>query len=163
MSTSGYNNKKFIGGAGIQKELQGFAAFVAYQECHYRGYSASIATALEKSIGRQYFGVTGNDDFISLSEQLVKGIRVSGGLYNLEDATTGLFEPSDLAATQSVASAFHEQNQHDSVLLHKPELHCLGRHMQIAVGLSNNQITLPLCLQCGLSNNDHLAVRTLPF
>jgi hypothetical protein len=73
-------NKKFIGGAGTQKELQGFAAFVAYQECYYRGYSASIATALEKSIGQQYFGVMGNDDFISLSEQLVKGIRVSGGL-----------------------------------------------------------------------------------
>jgi hypothetical protein len=35
MSTAaGSNNKKFLGGAGVQKELQGFAAFVAYQECH---------------------------------------------------------------------------------------------------------------------------------
>ncbi len=53
------------------------------------------------------------------------------------------------------------KHQHDSVLLLKPEQHCLGCHMQIAVGLSNNGITLPLILQRGLSSNDHFADRTL--
>jgi hypothetical protein len=64
-----YNNKRFIGGAGLQNDLQGFAAFVAYQESHKRGLSASRAT-LEKSIGQQpYFGVMGKDDSIGLLEQ----------------------------------------------------------------------------------------------
>lgn len=139
------------------------AAFVAYQECHYRGLSASRAT-LEKSIGQQYFGVIGNDDSIGLSEQLVKGIGVFAGLYNLEDATTGQFEPSDVAvaAKRTVAPAFREHHQNDSVLLLEPELHCMGRHMQIPAGLLNNGITLPrLIVQRGLSKNDHVAVRTL--
>ena len=127
------------------------------------GLSASRAT-LEKSIGQQYFGVIGNDDSIGLSEQLVKGIGVFAGLYNLEDATTGQFEPSGVAvaAKRTVAPAFREHHQNDSVL-HKPELHCLGCHIQIAAGLSNNGITLPLIVQRGLSKNDHVAERTLLF
>ena len=90
MSTSsgGCNNKKFTGGAGIQKELQGLVAFVAYQECHYKGLSASKG-ALEQSNGQQFFGVEGNEDSIGLSEQLVKGIGVFSGLYTLEDISSG--------------------------------------------------------------------------
>jgi hypothetical protein len=33
------NNSKFIGGTLLQKELQGFAGFIAYQECFRQGNS----------------------------------------------------------------------------------------------------------------------------
>lgn len=147
------NNKKFLGGAGVQKELQGFAAFVAYQECHYRGLSATKGT-LETSIGQQFFGVEGDDDSIGLSEQLVKGIGVFGGLYTLEDQ-----EPS---AVVTDANAFKNQSCDSEVLMVKPELHCLGHHVKIGVGISNG-ITLPLILQRGLNTKERVATRTLLF
>ena len=164
MSTSsgGCNNKRFTGGAGIQKELQGFAAFVAYQECHYKGLSASKGT-LEQSIGQQFFGVEGNEDSIGLSEQLVKGIGVFSGLYTLEDKSSGGMVDRCFGA---LASTEHELNEHgghsDSVLVLKPELHCLGRSIQIACGLTNG-ISLPLIFQRGLTNKDPVAIRTLLF
>ena len=147
MSTAsgGCNNKRFTGGAGIQKELQGFAAFVAYQECHYKGLSASKGT-LEQSIGQQFFGVEGDEDSIGLSEQLVKGIGVFSGLYTLEDANNEL----------------NEHGHSSSVLVLKPELHCLGRSIRIACGLTNG-ISLPLILQRGLTNKDPVAIRTLLY
>jgi hypothetical protein len=154
---SGCNSKKFTGGAGIQKELQGFAAFVAYQECHYKGLSASRAT-LEQSIGQQFFGVESDEDSIGLSEQLVKGIGVFSGLYTLQDMTS--VETVDHSFVPPT-NEFNEQVQ-DSVLMLKPELHCLGRNVQIACGFSNG-ISLPLILQRGLTNKDPVAIRTLLF
>ena len=44
----------------------------------------------------------------------------------------------------------------------KPELHCLGHHVKIGVGISNG-ITLPLILQRGLNTKEHVATRTLLF
>ena len=147
MSTAsgGCNNKRFTGGAGIQKELQGFAAFVAYQECHYKGLSASKGT-LEQSIGQQFFGFEGNEDSIGLSEQLVKGIGVFSGLYTLDDANNEL----------------NEHGHSSSVLVLKPELHCLGCSIRIACGLTNG-MSLPLILQRGLTNKDPVAIRTLLY
>jgi len=144
---------KFVGGAKIQKELQGFAAFVAYQECHYKGLSSS-KESMEHSMEQQFFGVKDDDDSIGLSEQLVKGIGVFGGLYTLEEGI----------AMVDGASAFAkntEHARHDSVLVLKPELHCLGRHIHIACELENG-ILLPLMLQVGLTNtDDHATIRTL--
>lgn len=145
-----------MGGAKIQKELQGFAAFVAYQECHYKGLSSS-KESMEHSMEQQFFGVKDDDDSIGLSEQLVKGIGVFGGLYTLEEG---------IAMVDAGASAFAkntEHARHDSVLVLKPELHCLGRHIHIACELENG-ILLPLMLQVGLTNtDDHVTIRTLKF
>jgi len=83
------SNNKFIGGATLQKELQGFAGFIAYQECFRKGTSTTKAL-LEKSIGDQYFGNPKNPDSIGLAEQLVLGTGVFAGLYNEEAAASML-------------------------------------------------------------------------
>ena len=60
----------FPGGTILHKELQGFAAFVAYQATHQGGTSLTKAL-LEASVARQYFGNPSNPDSIGLAEQLV--------------------------------------------------------------------------------------------
>jgi hypothetical protein len=150
-SGEGNSMSKFVGGARIQKELQGFAAFVAYQECHYKGLSTS-KDSIEHSMEQQFFGVKGDADFIGLSEQLVKGIGVFGGLYTLEGIAT--LDASTFANTPT--------RHDDSVLVLKPELHCLGHHVHVACG-SKNGILLPLMLQVGLTNKEHITIRTLKF
>ena len=43
-------DQAFIGGAAVHKELQGFAAFLAYQSCHQDGGSITKAM-MEASMG----------------------------------------------------------------------------------------------------------------
>ena len=70
----------FAGGAFIHKELQGFAAFVAYQSCHHSGGSVMKAI-LEASIAHQYFGDANKPDLIGLAEQFVQGVGIIRSLY----------------------------------------------------------------------------------
>jgi hypothetical protein len=69
------NNKEvaFVGGTAVHKELQGFAAFLAYQECHHEGGSITKAM-IEASIAVKYFGDANDMDSIGLAEQLVTGV-----------------------------------------------------------------------------------------
>jgi hypothetical protein len=67
----------FIGGAAAQKELQGFAAFVAYQDVVNRGVSMTNGT-LEQVIGDTFFGDPTNSDSIGLVEQRTRLSRVLG-------------------------------------------------------------------------------------
>jgi hypothetical protein len=62
----------FIGGATLQKELQGFAGLLAYQEC-FRKVTSTTKALLEKSMGEQYFGNSKDPDSIGLAEQLILG------------------------------------------------------------------------------------------
>ncbi len=64
------NNKEqgFIGGAAVHKELQGFAAVLAYQSCHQDGGSITKAM-IEARIGLKYFGNPNDADSIGLVEQ----------------------------------------------------------------------------------------------
>jgi hypothetical protein len=119
-------NNKFIGGAFLQKELQGFAGFLAYQECFRRGTSSTKGT-LEASLGEQFFGNPNDADSIGLAEQLVKGVGVFAGLYIIEEPDTAPLLVTDVRANQSPLPTF--------VL--KPELHCLGGDKRVAVGVPN--------------------------
>ncbi len=53
LAMSSSKQQAFIGGAfvytSVHKELQGFAAFIAYQKCHHSGISVS-KTMMEASI-----------------------------------------------------------------------------------------------------------------
>jgi hypothetical protein len=69
------NKNKFVSGAAVQKELQGFAAFVAYQDIVNRGDSMTKG-AQEQLLGEVFFGDPTNSDSIGLAEQVVKGIGV---------------------------------------------------------------------------------------
>lgn len=124
---------------------------------HYNTTGANQYYAWRR--GQNYFGLMGkDDDSIGLCEQLAKGIRVFGGLNNLEDVTSGQFEPSDdiLLANKPAASAptFCKDWQNDSMILLRPEQHShVGYNMHIAVGLSN-QNTLLHTLQHSLSSDE---------
>lgn len=127
------NNKEqaFIGGAAVHKELQGFAAFLAYQSCHQDGGSITKAM-IEASIGLKYFGDPNDTDSIGLAEQLVSGVGVFASLYESSD-------------TFGIDPRLRTQPS----LLMKPALHCLGSHVDIAVG-GPQGISLPLLFQSKL-------------
>jgi hypothetical protein len=145
----------FIGGAFVHKELQGFAAFVAYQWCHHSGGSVT-KTILEASIAEQYFGNSSDSDSIGLAEQLVEGMGIFSGLYH----QSGSFERHD-HTTHPLLSPTTAR----STLVMKPSLHCLGGHITIPVG-GINGISLPLLLQSKLNTSasnpdDYIKPRTL--
>ena len=146
---SSNKQKIFIGGAAVHKELQGFAAFVAYQNCHKSGGSVTRAM-LESSIGKQYFGDPRDPDSIGLAEQLVEGTGVFRSLYE-SAGSLGFPSPLSLHETSTNrASANTAAVIGNSTSILKPSLHCLGGHIAIPVGGANG-ITLPLLLQSKLT------------
>jgi hypothetical protein len=78
--TTMQNNSKFAGGALIQKELQAYAGFIAYQECFQKGDS-SKRMDLKEMMRSQFFGDPSNPDCVGLAEQLVGGVGPFAGLY----------------------------------------------------------------------------------
>ena len=79
------SNSKFIGGTLLQKELQGFAGFIAYQECFRQGNSTTISD-LQATMGRRFFGDPNDTDSMGLAEQLVAGIAQFAGLYTTTES-----------------------------------------------------------------------------
>jgi hypothetical protein len=151
------NNKQhttFIGGAAVHKELQGFAAFVAYQGCHQSGASVTNAT-LKQSVADQYFGDNKDPDSIGLAEQLVSGEGIFRSLYTQSSSLNPLHTTTNEPSSSTT-------------LVMKPSLHCLGGHITIPVGGANG-ILLPLLLRSKLrgtpvASNDagyYIKARTL--
>lgn len=149
--SSNTKHKNFIGGAAVHKELQGFAAFVAYQNCHESGGSVTQAM-LESSMGKQYFGDPKDPDSIGLAEQLIEGTGVFSSLYE-SGGSLGFSSPMQrlqVATSTNRATATTTAVIRNSTSILKPSLHCLGGHIAIPVG-GVNGITLPLLLQSKLS------------
>lgn len=122
---------KFIGGAALQKELQGYAGFVAYQESFRKGTSSTKAT-MEKSLRDQYFGISSkDDDFIGLAEQLVQGVGVFAGLYKKRE------EHPECDSFMPMVTDVHTSRASQPKLILKPELHCFGEDKRIVVGATN--------------------------
>ena len=84
--------------------ITGLCSLVEYQECLYKGLSGSRG-AREQSIGKPFFGVEGDDNFIVLGEHLVNGIGVLSGLQNICGLATGISG----AASYSAARFDHRQ------------------------------------------------------
>ncbi len=140
----------FAGGAFIHKELQGFAAFVAYQSCHHSGGSVTKAI-LEARIVNQYFGDANDPGSIGLAEQLVRGLGIFRSLYeqssgSLDSYSTPIRNCDQHAVTNNPLSTVVNR----SSLVMKPSLLCLGGHITIPVG-GTNGITLPLLYQSKLT------------
>jgi hypothetical protein len=132
------NNVKFAGGATLQKELQGFAAFVAYELVFQAGTNkkASLTTSLHD----YYFGKPNDPTSVGLVSQLIAGTDIFSGLF------------------EKVPSTFSESSTTELVML--PHLHCLGSDTRITVG-GKHGINLSLMTSTTLKNPTHIAKRTL--
>jgi hypothetical protein len=64
---------KFPGGAGLNKERQGFASFVSFQNACFRNGTAMTMIAQDKVLSEQYFVNPHDPDSIGISQQLVPG------------------------------------------------------------------------------------------
>lgn len=149
-------NFKFSGTGFLQKELQGVAGFVAFQECHRRGESTT-KTGLEAKIGSLYFKNDNDEDSIGLAEQLILGTGVFSGLFNKEPVPSST-NGTTTSATPEGASV---NSSSAELLVLKPELHCLGTEKRIIVGGASG-ITLPLLMAASLKlNSANLQNRTL--
>jgi hypothetical protein len=142
------NNSKFIGGTLLQKELQGFAGFIAYQECFRQGNSTTISD-LQATMGRRFFGDPNDIDSMGLAEQLVTGIAQFAGLYTIETSMAVVVTDENTSALSG-----------GPILVLKHDLHCLGFDKRVLVG-GVCGINLSLLLAAGLKNPTHLQTRTL--
>ena len=88
-----------------------------------------------------------DDESMGLAEQLVRGIGQFAGLYNAEDMAT---------VASSVGSggmdAFRPSG--GTVLVIKPELHCLGEGKRIIVGGNSGGLTLSMMLAARLADKE---------
>jgi len=114
----------FTGGAKLLKELQGFASFVAFEDCHLSGDSLS-KNLLMQEMERQYFGNPNDPDSFGLAEQLIHGVGVFSGLYTEEYQST-------VTSLENLPNP--TMNTQGTVLVLKPELHCLPDDKKIFVG-----------------------------
>jgi hypothetical protein len=118
---------KFPGGAGLHKELQGFASFVSFQNaCSHNGMAMAMITQ-EKVLSEQYFGNPNNPDSIGISQQLVKGTGLFENMYDTEEIM------------QQTGSQQAGNTCNNRTLVLKPFLHCLSG-TSVSVWNQSNQI-----------------------
>jgi hypothetical protein len=99
----------------------------------------------------QYFGNDDNKDSIGLAKQLVLGTGLFSGLYNKEEVVVSTTSPTggvNAATTSNVA----RHRSKSTVLVLKPELHCLGVDKHITVGGASG-ITMSLQSTASLKTN----------
>ena len=67
---------KFPGGTVLQKELQGFASFVAFQNSCFHNRTAMTKVTQERVLAEQYFGNPDDPDSVGIVQQLVEGTGI---------------------------------------------------------------------------------------
>jgi hypothetical protein len=81
-------SNKFPGGTVLQKELQGFASFVSFQNACFRNGTAMTKITQEKVVAEQYFGNPDDPpDSVGLSQQLVEGTGLFANLYDTDETS----------------------------------------------------------------------------
>jgi hypothetical protein len=129
---------KFPGGAALQKELQGFASVVSFQNACFRNGTAMTKITQEKVVSENYFGNPIDPDSVGLSKQLVEGNGLFSHLYDTEEI--------------SLQTNRHQQSSNNRkivTLILKPYLHCIP-DTRVVVGNLPNNINLPLLISSGL-------------
>lgn len=143
---------KFLGGASLQKELQGFASFVSFQNACFRNGTAMTKHTQERLIADQYFGIHGDPDSVGLSQQLVDGTGLFAYMYDTADIV------QQTSNQQTAASAGgNNRNQSATTLILKPFLHWIP-DTSIFVGSQPHHINLTL-----LQSNSMLLNKCTPI
>ena len=128
---------KFLGGASLQKELQGFASFVSFQNACFRDGTAMTKLTQERLIADQYFGIHGDPDSVGLSQQLVDGTGLFAYMYDTADIA------QQTSSQQTAVSGGKNRNQIAMTLVLKPFLHWIP-DTSIFVGSQPHHINLTL-------------------
>jgi hypothetical protein len=129
---------KFPGGAELQKELQGFAGVVSFQNGCFRNGTAMLKTTQERTVSEHYFGNPIDPDSVGICKQLVEGAGIFAHIYDTE-------EMSQQTSSQHISS----NNRNNVTLILKPFLHCLP-DTKVVVGPLLNNINMQLLVSSGL-------------
>ena len=122
---------KFPGGAALQKELQGFAGVLSFQEECLRKGTGMTKISQERKTSEGYFGNPLDPDSVGLCNQLVEGTGLFAHMYDIEET--------------SQQTSTHQVNSNNVTLVLKPFLHCLP-DTRVVVGTQTNNINLHLLL-----------------
>ncbi|KAI2510740.1 hypothetical protein MHU86_3688 [Fragilaria crotonensis] len=138
---------KFLGGAGLQKELQGFASFVSFQNACFRtNGTAMTKITQEKVLSERFFGNPDDSDSVGISQQLVEGTGLFEHMYDTEEIM------------QQTGSQRTGNTRNNKTLVLKPFLHCISG-TSILVGNQSNQINLGLLCSSGLSSQKSMPIK----
>jgi hypothetical protein len=132
---------RFVGGATLHKELQGFVSFIAYQKTCLRNGTAMSQLMQQEALGNEYFGNPDDDDSVGLCEQLLQGV----GLF------AHLFEREDKIQTDAHGMNITSRNPNQaSTLVLKTHLHLMS-NTKVVVGDSPRDINRTLLYSSTLS------------
>lgn len=140
-------SNKFPGGTVLQKELQGFASFVSFQNACFRNGTAMTKITQERVLAEQYFGNPDDPDSVGIVQQLVDGTGIFENLFDTEEMI------------QQTSRSQQTGNSRNNVTLAlKPYLHCLSG-TSVIVGNQSNHINLALLISSGLSSHKALPIK----
>ena len=137
---------KFPGGTVLQKELQGFASFVCFQNACFRNGTAMTKVTQERVLAEQYFGNPDDPDSVGIVQQLVEGVGIFENLYDTEEMI------------QQTNSQQTGNSRNNLTLALKPYLHCISG-TSVIVGNQSNHINLALLISSGLSSHKSLPIK----
>ena len=130
-------SNKFSGSSRLHKKLQCLAVFAAYDATNKK--KAMSSAAIDKNVELLYVGDPAANESMGLAEQRVCGIGQFADLYNAEDMATVTSSAGAGGMDAFLCSG-------GTVLVIKPELHCLGECNRIVVGGYSGGLTLPMML-----------------
>ena len=151
----------FDGGtAQLQKELQGYVGFIAYQDINSLGDSMTKDQQRDK-IGDDFFGDPTKADKFGLAEQLVQGRGIFSGLYMAVDCSTEICctgggddhadDDGSLSSLGGTSTSTGSTGTPGTIYVLKPYLHCLGINTRIVRG-SSTGINVKLLHRKGLND-----------
>ncbi|KAI2505331.1 hypothetical protein MHU86_9131 [Fragilaria crotonensis] len=77
-------SERFVGGAGLHKELQGFASFLAFQTTCFRNGTAMSQLAQHEAVAKVLRNPN-DEDSVGLCAQLVEGTGIFAHLFDVEE------------------------------------------------------------------------------
>lgn len=122
---------EFPGGTLLHKELQGFEAFIAYENVSFRNGTVMTQTLQSQCMATCYGDDVKDDDSVGLCQQLVNCSAISAHLYDTEE----------MSQQTSSQSSTNGHTRYTLVL--KPHLHLIPS-TKVVVSSQPNKISLAL-------------------
>ena len=79
------SSDRFVVGATLNKELQGFVSFIAYQKTIMHNGTAMNQMAQQGALSKEYFGNPDDDDSVGLCQQLIESVGLFSHLFDREE------------------------------------------------------------------------------
>jgi hypothetical protein len=142
--------ERFAGGAALQKELQSFVSFLAFQKTCFRNGTAMSQLVQQEAVAKEYFGNPDDADSVGLCAQLVEGTGIFAHLFDVEEKIQ----------TADLLTASNNPRKASTSFTLKPHLHLIP-NTKIIVSNHPRDINLALLHSSTLGGSNVIKAKAL--